>query len=90
MASCPPWVWVGSQGNCTDWVRVSISGSTGVATRGAVTQDPLAEAGSPWAENRSLLLSRVWSEGGLLGPQKEEPRDCTGNFFPALSPSTHR
>ena len=53
---------MGSQGDCIDWARVSISGSTGVATRGALTQDPLAEAGSPWAENRSLVLSRIaWS-----------------------------
>lgn len=70
--------------------RASVSRSTGVGTRGALTRDPLAEAESPWAENRSLLLSWVWSGGGTLGPQEKEPRGYTGNFFPALSPCTHR
>lgn len=62
-------------------VRVSFSRRTGVGTRGTLPGTLLQKQG--------LLPSWVWSGGGPLGPQ-EEPRSCSGNFLPALSPSTHR
>lgn len=62
-------------------VRVSFSRRTGVGTRGTLPGTLLQRQGLP--------PSWVWSGGGPLGP-REEPRNCSGNFLPALSPSTQR